>query len=122
MPGCDPAIPGTPPTPTVTGDSVINLGDHRTTRSRTEAKGAPVDTRGEPPDSPEAILAQTVQALYLHRSRTLTDPQTAEAYDIALESALLLLDGAQARGGLSDHDHKMLARMLATARRVPGLL
>ncbi|MEU5733808.1 MULTISPECIES: hypothetical protein [Streptomyces] len=73
-------------------------------------------------DSPEGRLAQTIQALYLHRARTLTDPATAEAFDIALEAALLIVDGAQARGGLRQEDHEMLRRMLETARQVPGII
>jgi hypothetical protein len=81
-----------------------------------------VGVRGEPAETPEAILAQTIQALYLHRRRTLTDPDTAEAFDIAMQAALLIVDGAQARGGLSDSEHETLQRMLQTARRVPHIL
>ena len=74
------------------------------------------------PDSPEARLAQTIQAIYLSRRRTLTDPETAEAYDIALDAVVLIVDGAKARGGLAAEDHELLLRMLNTARRVPEIL
>ncbi|CAM5493195.1 hypothetical protein GCM10010390_65090 [Streptomyces mordarskii] len=117
MPGCDPA--GTTPAPVV-GDGVIHLGDRRSTRA--DRQEPTVGGTLSDADSPEGRLAQTIQALYLHRARTLTDPATAEAFDIALEAALLIVDGAQARGGLRQEDHEMLRRMLETARQVPGII
>ena len=117
MPGAAEPV-GSTPAPTGGGDTVIHLDGRRGTRDRHDGKGQPVDTRG-PADTPEAILAQTIQALYIHRGRTLTDPDTAEAFDIALVAAKLIVDGAQARGGL---DHETLQRMLDTARRVPHIL
>jgi hypothetical protein len=118
MPGAaEPA--GTTPAPTVGGDRVIHLDGRRGPRTNRKGKGQTVDG---PADTPEGILAQTIQALYLHQGRTLTDADTAEAFDIALVAAKLIVDGAQARGGLSDHDHETLQRMLDTARRVPHIL
>lgn len=123
MPGAaEPA--GNTPTQAVGGDTVIHLDGRRGPRTgdRSNGKGRTVGARGEPADTPEAILAQTIQALYLHQGRTLTDPDTAAAFDIAITAAKLIVDGAQARGGLSGGDHETLQRMLDTARRVPHVL
>ncbi|WP_448333530.1 hypothetical protein [Streptomyces sp. DSM 41534] len=118
MPGCDPA--GTTPAPPA-GDGVIHLGDHRTARADRQEPtvGGP---HAEPAGTPEARLAQTIQAIYLSRRRTLTDPETAEAYDIAIDAVVLIVDGAHARGGLGPEEHDLLRRMLDTARRVPEIL
>ncbi|MFD8626642.1 hypothetical protein ACFV4E_22625 [Streptomyces hygroscopicus] len=117
MPGPDPA--GTTPAPVV-NDGVIHLGDRRTARA--DRQEPPMGSRDEPADTPEARLAQTIQAMYLSRRRTLTDPETAEAYDIAIDAFTLIVNGAQARGGLRPEDHDLLQRMLDTARRAPTIL
>ena len=120
MPGAaEPA--GTTPTPV--GGDIIHLDGRRQARGdRDEAKGPTVEIHGDPTENPEILLAVRAQGLYLDRDRTLADPSTAEAYDIAISVFALIVNGAQARGGLSDADHDLLQRMLATARRVPGML
>ena len=119
MPGAEPA--GTTPTPV--GGDIIHLDGRRPARTSTgtSEQGGTVAAHGDPAD-PETRLAVRIQGLFLDRGRTLTDPATAEAYDIALSAAALILDGAKAHGGLSEDDHELLQRLLETARRVPGIL
>ena len=78
--------------------------------------------RDDQPFDAETQLAETVQALYLHRRRTLTDPDTAEAYDIAMEAAILVVDGAKLHGQIDAEQHQVLAGMLQAARRAPHVL
>lgn len=79
------------------------------------------DGDGDSP-TPEEQLAQTVEALYLKRRRTITDPATAEAFDIALEAALIVVDGTLAHGHITAEQHQLLAGMLQAARRAPEVL
>lgn len=72
--------------------------------------------------TPEAHLVETIQALYKHRQRTLTDPATAEAYDIAMEVASLVVYGAKMEGHIDDEQYQVIAGMLQSARRAPQAL
>lgn len=120
MPGAEPV--GSTPALTGGGDRVIHLDGRRGPRTdRRDGKGQAVSASG-PADTPEAILAQVIQGLYTHRHRTLNDYDTAEAFDIALVAAKLLVGSAQADGTLSDGQHETLQRILDTARRVPHIL
>lgn len=125
MPGVDPAgsIPPTAdPEPEVMVADVVSLGSRR--RARTVDREEPSVTLMRDGDSPtpEEQLALTVESLYMHRRRTLTDPATAEAYDIAFEAALIVVEGALTRGHISAEQHRLLAGMLQDARDVPDVL
>lgn len=110
------SAPADIPVTTVRDASVIEL---KTKRAQREDR-QPVD--GADPDSREGRLAQIVQSLYMDRDRTLTDPKTAVAHDIALGVALLILDGAHATGQVDTDAHARLRAMLCEAQKVPDLL
>lgn len=71
---------------------------------------------------PLSGIAQTIEALHRARGRTLTDEPTREAYDIAMEAALLMLDGAYAKGHVTGEQHAILRGTLEGIRHVPLLL
>ncbi|MFD7922589.1 hypothetical protein ACFV3R_25595 [Streptomyces sp. NPDC059740] len=119
MPGPTPAGT-TPPTATV-----ISLAAHR----RGRLGEAPVQpshdgTAPKPTarDYPSSQLLDLVQALFRKRERTLTDPRTAEAYLLALETVTILIDGAKASGGLGEAQHRLLRAYLEEARVIPDYL
>ncbi|MFD9721046.1 hypothetical protein [Streptomyces sp. NPDC059076] len=91
--------------------AVISLSSHPRRRSH----------RIDPPDftEPEQILAEIIEALFLKRSRTLTDEDTAEAYVIAIDAMLLVIDGAMARGVVGETEHQALRGMAEGMRQAP---
>lgn len=73
--------------------------------------------------SPEERLAVVVQSLYLARGRTLTDPDTAAAFDIALEWVEHVIDGVFAREpGPGADVEELLRHAVRAGRHVPGTL
>lgn len=120
MPGLEPAgsIPPLTDTQPEIAD-VVSLGSRRRSRAA-DRQESPVNRDDSP--TPEQQLALTVEALYLHRGRTLADPATAEAFDIAIEAVTLVVNGALAQGHITGEQHQLLAGMLQAARRVPGVL
>lgn len=121
MPGCEPAGT-TPHSPAPTGEVIdLNAARRGTHLDRQEAPVAGL--HGDPtPDTPELQLTVLIQSLFKARGRTLTDPATAEAYDIALTAARTIIDGALAQGLIAEIGHRALVGMLENARQVPGLL
>lgn len=75
-----------------------------------------------PSETPDARLAAMIQALFLNRGRTLTDPQTAEAADISLEGVLLLVNGMFVEGHLDEEALLMLRAHLMAMMRIPDVL
>lgn len=124
MPGAlEPAGP-TPPPPLDPGTDaeaggVIHLGTRRRRPDRQEpAMGG---AYGDGP-TPEEQLAEIVQSMFLAEGRSLTDPATAQAYDITLRAVLLMVDGAMVRAGLPEEHHRILRGMVEQAQQVPGIL
>ncbi|MFD6149413.1 hypothetical protein [Streptomyces sp. NPDC060243] len=72
-----------------------------------------------PADLGEQKLAESIESLFLRRGRTLTDPDDAEGYDIALEAVLLMLDGIQARGVIDDSQYARIAALYEGMKRAP---
>ncbi|MFD7867996.1 hypothetical protein [Streptomyces sp. NPDC059783] len=72
--------------------------------------------------SPTQQLAVTMEAMYLKRGRTLTDPPTADAYAIALEAVALMLDGSLAQGVVDDEVHASLRGMVEGMAAAPTQL
>lgn len=115
----------TPPTalPGPDAADIIHLGARRArTTAPPERQESTVGAHGQPDPSPEERLAEIIQGMFLEQHRTLTDPATAEAYDITLRVALLMVDGAKARAGLTDEHHRLLRGMLEQAQQVPGII
>lgn len=71
---------------------------------------------------PEQSLAVTVEAVFLARGSTLTDPVAAEAYGAALEVVMMMLSGARAQGILDEEAYEGLAGMIAGMRSAPERL
>ncbi|MFF8610828.1 hypothetical protein ACF06X_33520 [Streptomyces sp. NPDC015346] len=98
------------------GGAVIHHLAHRRAR-RGEPPAAPV--AGPAPDGIEAQIAETVQAYFLSRGRTLTDEPTAVAFDITLEAVRQVLDGALATHIVEETAHTVLVEMLDGLRQSP---
>ncbi|MER6844768.1 hypothetical protein [Streptomyces platensis] len=82
-------------------------------------------TGATPPaaSAPDDRLAIAIQSLYKARGLSLADPQTAAAYDVAVQAvALLLIDGTYKTGGLGQEEHRRLRALLDAAALVPGYL
>ncbi|MFJ6608146.1 hypothetical protein [Streptomyces lydicus] len=124
MPGPEAAgaIPPPPTTsPAAPADNVIDL----TTRAlaRNTSKDAPMAAPEPPPQDPLLErLAIEAESLFIAHNRTLSDPATADAYRIALDLALLLLDGALAKGHIGDDGYRRLHGTLAAAQLAPDCL
>lgn len=115
MPGHHPAGPTPPETP-----NIVQLHP----RLRGTAAGAthPAGTPDAPSQTPEAILAETVQALFRYHGQSLTDPDTATAYRVTLEAVLTMVDGALVQGHMDHEAHSRLRSMVLAAQYVPDLL
>ncbi|MFK8851298.1 hypothetical protein [Streptomyces sp. Ac-502] len=83
---------------------------------------APPAAPTPPAGDTDLRLATIVQGLYTARGLTLTDPDVADAYDIALEAMVLLLDGSLRTGALGESEHHRLRAMVDAARMVPDYL
>ncbi|MEV6165774.1 hypothetical protein AB0L71_28445 [Streptomyces sp. NPDC052052] len=90
-------------------------------RVRGRRRSAPVPEPAGPP-TPQQQLAETMEAMFLARGRTLTDPQTADAYAITLEAVLLMLDGALAEGVVGEPAHESLRGMIGGMADSPNML
>ncbi|MEU6016929.1 hypothetical protein ABZ826_23630 [Streptomyces sp. NPDC047515] len=74
------------------------------------------------PPTPQQQLAETMEAMFLSHGRTLTDPQTADAFSVTLGAVLLMLDGARAEGVVGEEAHETLRGMIAGMADSPMLL
>lgn len=120
MPGHNPAGT-TPPAPLTAAPGsadVIALAGRRTGHLKA-VEEAPM-TGATPAPVPDERLAIAIQALYIGRRMSLADPDTADAYRVALEAVtLLILDGAYRTGGLGEGEHRRLRALLDAAQLVP---
>ncbi|MEU1133532.1 hypothetical protein ABZ383_27370 [Streptomyces sp. NPDC005900] len=115
MPG---RVPGTG-----AGGDVIDLRRRRPIPTPPTAAVPVVIEDSAVPDTPaEMSLATTVEAMFLARRQSLTDPATAAAYVTSLEAVRVMLDGARARGVADDETHGALSGMLTAMRNAAQLL
>ncbi|MFH9426006.1 hypothetical protein [Streptomyces sp. NPDC017529] len=110
-----------PATPTATAE-IIDISGRTRRPGPGEATVNPHAAPTPPSAGTDPRLAGIVQALYTARGYTLTDPVVADAYDIALEAMVLLLDGSYRTGSLGESEHHRLRAMVDTARMVPDYL
>ena len=119
MPDSRVTVGTTPPTPFVNdeagGGDVIHLSGRRHAGRREEP---PMSAYGHDQD-PRYALAARIEAMYLHRGRTLLDDDTAEAHRIAYDSALLLIDAVMATGDMAENVHTTLRAHFEAARNAP---
>lgn len=99
------------------GGDVIRLSDRAAARYRPESATGAYDK-----PSGAQQLTEHMEALFNARGRTLSDRDTAEAYGIALEGVLLMLDGALAEGMVGEEQHRQLHAMVEGMRSAPHLL
>lgn len=71
---------------------------------------------------PHTELATVIEAMFLAQHRTLTDPDTALAFQTGIDSARLAIDAALAQGAVSEHGHQQISNILAHMRTVPAQL
>jgi hypothetical protein len=121
MPGAHSGRPGSG----FSSGDVIHLGDRR--RPSRTGPAMPIGGNAayqpdDEPTDPAGGLAQTLEAMFLARARTLTDDDTGEAFDITLEAVQLMLDGALAQGHVSTDAHRILSGMVAGMRTARHLL
>lgn len=76
----------------------------------------------DPSASPHQNLANSVEARFLKCERTLTDPDTAEAYQITLDLVSTMLAGAHVNGVVDDEQRRELHAMIDGMKAAPGLL
>lgn len=101
--------------------AILQLFPHRAPeRLSKRDRKAPVPDTPEP--SPHERLAESVETLFLKHDRTLSEPETAEAYLITLHLVATLFEGAHVNGLVDDQQHTELAAMIEGMRAVPGLL
>lgn len=129
MPGPEAAgaIPPPPPTQDPTPSEpraadVINLTERALARNSSR-QDATMTAPAPPPQDPLLErLAIKAEALYAAHGMTLTDPGTADAHRVALDLALLLLDGALAREHIAQDGYQRLHNTLSAAQRAPDCL
>lgn len=97
----------------------LDLHERRVARQRTH-RSAPPPLHTEP--TPQQRLAETMEALFLARGRTLTDEPTAEAYQVTLEAVQLMLDASFAERRLGEEEHRQLSGMIQGMRSSPNEL
>ncbi|MEU8682945.1 hypothetical protein [Streptomyces sp. NPDC048611] len=114
-----PPTPNPAPAPEA-GANVIDL--HTRALARTPSRQDATMTTEPPTDPLLERLAIKAEALYAVHERTLTDPATADAYRIALDLALLLLDGTLAQGHITRDGYQRLHNTLSAAQQAPDCL
>lgn len=98
----------------------LDLHERRVARQRTHRSAPPPPLHTEP--TPQQRLAETMEALFLARGRTLTDEPTAEAYQVTLEAVQLMLHASFAERRLGEEEHRQLSGMIQGMRSSPNEL
>lgn len=119
----EPAPNGTPGPP---GSGRVILFRKRPPTHRPRSHDAPPAPLGAGQQAPPPTLhhrfANRLEQTYLRHNRTLTDPETAEAYRIAVETFAELLEGAHATGLIDTKAHNELHAMIESMRHAPDLV
>lgn len=124
MSAAEPADPG-PDGGTDNGPATVILfrqGPSKRRRRRREETVPNPREPSEPSASPQQHLANSVEARFLKCERTLTDPETAEAYLITLDLVSTMLAGAHVNGIVDDEQRRELHAMIDGMKAAPGLL
>ncbi|MFJ1900443.1 hypothetical protein [Streptomyces sp. NPDC088115] len=114
----EPTHPGEPAGPP---GRVLSFDRHA---RRHRPAAAPVRLHADPaPDqTPEQLLAETMEALFLRRGHTLSDDSTADIYRTTLQALQMMLDGSLATGKVGEEEHRHLSGMVAGMRGSPDEL
>ncbi|WP_406516350.1 hypothetical protein OH809_45295 (plasmid) [Streptomyces sp. NBC_00873] len=98
----------------------LDRHDRRVGRQRSRRPAPPPPLHTEP--TPQQRLAETMEALFLARDRTLTDEPTAEAYRTTLDAVMLMLDGSLAEHLVGEEEHRHLTGMIQGMQAAPNEL
>jgi hypothetical protein len=121
MSAAEPADPG--PDSGTTGPATVIVFRQGPSKRRHRRREDTVPHPREPSDSPYQRLAESVEAFFLkHDGRTLTDPETAQAYLITLGLVSNMLEGARVKGAVDDAQHQELHAMINGMKAAPGLM
>jgi hypothetical protein len=94
--------------------------DRRNRRRTTTITATPPAPHAE--RTPEQLLAETMEALFLQHGHTLSDESTAEIYRTTLDALQMMLDGSKATGKVGDDEHEFLSGMVQGMRSSPDEL
>lgn len=67
-------------------------------------------------------MAITLEAMFLHSGRTLSDETTADTFRITLDTVLLMLEGSRAERLVGEEEYRHLAGMIDGMRGAPEAL
>lgn len=96
--------------------AIYHLADHSAAhRQRREPA-----THDDP--SAEQQLTEHVEALFNKNGRTLSDDDTAQAYQITLDIVLMMMEGALVEGLVGEEQHTTLRGMVQGMKQAPGNL
>ncbi|MFJ2279178.1 hypothetical protein ACIOEZ_34080 [Streptomyces sp. NPDC087866] len=95
---------------------------HRSRGRRTPPGPGRLNTGQRPEPTPEQLLAETIEALFLRAGYTLSDDNTADIYRVSLDALQLMLDGSQATEKIGPEEHRHLSGMVAGMRAAPNEL
>ncbi|MEE1812668.1 hypothetical protein [Streptomyces sp. BE133] len=111
-----------PPGPPGTHGTVIRF-DRRTARSG-RGRRTPQPAPSEPAAAltPQEELAITLEGVFQHHQRTLSDEATADAYRITLDTVLLMLEGSRAEHLVGEEEYRHLAGMIHGMQGAPEAL
>ncbi|MFJ8677179.1 hypothetical protein [Streptomyces sp. NPDC093589] len=117
------ATPPPPPAPAPADADVIDFQQRRAlANSQRQDATVTLVPDEQPADPGLQPMAMHAEALFQHHQRTLTDPQTAQAFRIALDLAQGILDAARGQQHITEDAHRRIHGTLATARRAPDAL
>ncbi|MFE7475298.1 hypothetical protein ACFU98_29855 [Streptomyces sp. NPDC057575] len=117
-----PVHPDGPPGPAGSHGTVIRFERRptRTGRGRRTPQPAPSDPAAAL--TPQQELAITLEAMFLHHDRTLSDEATADAFRLTLDTVLLMLDGSRAEHLVGEEEYQHLAGMIQGMQGAPEAL
>lgn len=94
----------------------------RPQRRNTRRENTTVPPQPNPNLSPQEKLTAWVERAFTEHRRTLTDPDTAQAFLIATGVMRHVVDGALAKSLIDEDAHEELTGMLTGLEAAPGLL
>lgn len=94
----------------------------RTGRGRRTPQPPPSDEPATVTDTPQQRLAETAEAWFHARGKTLTDPDAADTYRATLDLVQLMHDGSLATGSIGQDEHQHLTGMIEGLRAAPDAL
>lgn len=124
MPGPE-AAGATPPPPTSLSApeaDVIDLHARALARNSSRQDATMAATSGRPADPEGEMYAVEAQAIFRSQGMTLLDKGTADAFRVALALALNAVDGARAKGHITEDAHQRIRGTLLAAQRAPDCL